>query len=117
MKPKKSLALGAALVICLGCSCAHRSFKHISYLIDVKVGTNSTRLGTSPVYVALLRIDATDSKCLFRLTNAELGETTQEWVQPGAYFRSAPWLGSRGLKLDEIRTHSALVEKRWSDRK
>lgn len=98
------------------CSCyVPRAFKHIYLSFDLRLGDDPKNVPNSLVTICFINFDQEHKRAFFRMTHTDLHESSEEWVEVGGYFGSAWWLGSRGLRLIDVRDKQATLEKFGKD--
>jgi hypothetical protein len=105
----KLILLGLLILVPWGC--VRPSFVHYSIPFVVPSQGMTQKVPDSGIYLTLISIDEPNNKCLFKLTEGKLNETVLEWVTAGEFFHSAWWLGTRGLRLNEIVDHGVRLER------
>jgi len=108
----KTLLLAVAALAAPSCR-TPQSFEHAhaSLIFEVALNGGPKKVSKSEILIELTAMNYQEKKCLFRVTQMELGETTEEWVAVGEYFHSASWLGSRRFKVAQMHDDRALILK------
>jgi len=100
--------LSLLLILCVS-SCRETGFTHGVILVEIRLHAEPIHLPDAPWLISLDKIDRDQRQCFFRIKDTHLGEMTEEWVTVGENFKSAWWLGTRGLTLREIRDDRDVV--------
>jgi hypothetical protein len=96
-----SLVVVVLVILAGTVSCRNRrSFEHYSTAFQVPLQGTPTRVPDSRMQISVLSIDNEKNVALFRIDHLDTGETIEESVATGAYFRSA--FGSHGLRVNEL---------------
>ena len=88
---------------------SHRSFHHYSIVFELSLQGAGKLVPDSRTEVSLISIDHEQSRGLFRITRLDSGESAEEWVVSGDFFRSG--FGSRGLRLSALRSDGATLQR------
>jgi len=99
-----------ATVVLLSTSCrGPRSFQHYSTVFELSLQGAPKRVPDSQATISLLSVDSVGNRGLFRITHSDSGQSGEEWVVNGDYFRTG--FGSQGLRLGALRADMATLQR------